>query len=79
MNIDFQPIETLGRRLYSFTATAVEIDDANISNYEKYGIQTIGTYRKYIAYTLDPQVGQISGTYDSTNGNIIETIISPKY
>ena len=79
MNIDFQPIGTLGRRLYSFTATAIEVDDANISNYEKYGIQTIGTYRKYIAYTLDPQVGQISGTYDSTNGNIIETIISPKY
>jgi len=39
MNIDFQPIEVLGRRLYSFTATAVEVDEANLINYDKYNIQ----------------------------------------
>jgi hypothetical protein len=44
MNIDFQPMEVLGRRLYSFTASAVEVDEANIFNYDKYKIQIIGTH-----------------------------------
>jgi hypothetical protein len=44
MNINFQPVETLGRRLYSFTATAVEVDEPTISNYEKYKIQQVGNY-----------------------------------
>ena len=46
MNIDFQPVEALGRRLYSFTATAVEVDDATIANNNKYGIQITGNYEK---------------------------------
>ena len=49
-NINFQPIESLGRRLYSFTATAVEIDEANIINYEKYNIIDIGAYEQYIIF-----------------------------
>jgi hypothetical protein len=44
MNIDFQPVESLGRKLYSFTATAVEIDEVTVRNCEKYGIQTVGKY-----------------------------------
>jgi len=39
MNIDFQPIASLGRMLYSFTATAIEVDAANTMNYDKYNIQ----------------------------------------
>ena len=50
MNIDFQPVESLGRMLYSFTASAVEVDEANINNYQKYGIQNVGTYENYITY-----------------------------
>jgi len=50
MNINFQPIESLGRRLYSFTATAIEVDEANIFNYDKYNIQKIGEYDTYILY-----------------------------
>lgn len=38
MNIGFQPMESLGRRLYSFTASAVEIDALTASNYSKYNI-----------------------------------------
>lgn len=37
-NITFTPITSLGRVLYSFSANAVEIDDANITNYKKYNI-----------------------------------------
>lgn len=38
MNISFQPIDSLGRRLYSFSASAIEMDDCKIPNYEKYNI-----------------------------------------
>ena len=72
MNIDFQPVESLGRRLYSFTANAVQVDQANISNYDKYGIQTIGTYQKYIVYTHNV-LGQISETF-AANENILNKI-----
>ena len=61
MNIDFQPMETLGRRLYSFTATAVEIDEATLKNYDKYNIQNIGTHESEIIYSED-KFGQIQIT-----------------
>lgn len=38
MNISFQPTNELGRMLYSFSASAVEIADVNINNYKKYNI-----------------------------------------
>lgn len=78
MNIDFQPVETLGRRLYSFTATAIEVDDATIANYNKYGIQITGNYEKYINYRHEV-LGQISGTYQASDGNILSNKLSPKY
>ena len=78
MNISFQPIDTLGRRLYSFTATAIQIDDANISNYNKYNIQTIDNYKKYITYKHEI-LGQISGKYQASDGNILNNKINPKY
>ena len=37
-DINFTPNATLGRRIYSFSATASEIDECNIKNYKKYGI-----------------------------------------
>ena len=78
MNIDFQPVESLGRRLYSFTATAVEVDDATIANYNKYGVQITNNYEKYINYKQEI-LGQISGTYQASDGNILSSKITPKY
>lgn len=40
MDIQFQPNQTLGRRLWSFSATAYEIDACNIDNYNKYNIMS---------------------------------------
>lgn len=37
-NISFTPNQQLGRRIYSFTAQATEIDDATYENYKKYNI-----------------------------------------
>jgi hypothetical protein len=73
MNIDFQPVESLGRRLYSFTANAVEVDAATIKNYDKYNIQKIGKYSQYINYKHE-KMGQIS-TYFSSKEDIIQSII----
>ena len=78
MNIDFQPVESLGRMLYSFTATAIEVDEANIKNYQKYGIQKVGTYNNYISYEHEV-LGQIQGTYSSNNGDILTNVIAKKY
>lgn len=38
MDISLSPETTLGRRLWSFSGTAYEIDDCTIDNFEKYGI-----------------------------------------
>lgn len=37
-NISLSPIDTLGRMLYSFTATATEIDESTLENYNKYDL-----------------------------------------
>ena len=38
MDIQFQPNQTLGRMLWSFSGNAYEIDECSLSNYEKYGL-----------------------------------------
>lgn len=38
MDINFEPMVSLGRILYSFTATAVEIDEPTLENFLKYNI-----------------------------------------
>lgn len=41
MDINFTPQTALGRSLYNFSATAIEVDDFSIDNCSKYGIQVI--------------------------------------
>ena len=41
MNISLTPNQTLSRMVYSFSATAYEIDTATINNYIKYGIHSV--------------------------------------
>ena len=73
MNIDFQPVESLGRRLYSFTATAVQIDEATISNYDKYDIQPIGNYEEQIFFEHDV-FGQLQDVFSKKDGNLLNRI-----
>ena len=56
-NVAFQPVVQLGRRLYSFSATAVEIDDFTIANFIKYNI--INKY--YYTYKIGTITGQFNG------------------
>lgn len=77
MDISLTPNQTLGRMIYSFSATAYEIDEANIDNYNKYGIQETGTYNSYIQYSYD-KLGQLQGTYSGSQQNLL-TLIQNKY
>ena len=38
VDISFEPIASLGRVLYSFSATAIEIDEATFDNFKKYNV-----------------------------------------
>ena len=42
MNITLKPVETLGRMLYEFSATAYELTDSSLEELDKYGIISIG-------------------------------------
>ena len=44
MDVSMSPQTTLGRRLWSFTATAYEIDECTVDNFEKYKVLA-GRYR----------------------------------
>jgi hypothetical protein len=73
MDISFTPKEELGRMLYTFSATAYEIDECSIDNYNKYDISTVGTYSTYVNY-LYTKVGQINGTFSGRGENIYTAI-----
>lgn len=77
MDISFTPNQTLGRMLYTFNATAYEIDDCSLSNFEKYGIQSIGTYSKYLKYTF-ATLGQLQGTYEGNKQDVLK-MLQEKY
>ncbi len=77
MDISFTPEQTLGRMLYSFNATAFEIDDCNLLNFERYGIQDIGDYTTKV-HAIFNKIGQISGTF-SSDQDIIQGVLTEKY
>lgn len=77
MDVSFTPNQTLGRMLYSFSATAYEVDECSIENYNKYGIQTVGTYNTYVNRTYQ-KFGQCRGEFSGTQQNILN-ILQNKY
>lgn len=77
MDISFTPNQTLGRMLYSFSATAYEIDECTLEKCEKYGIQSIGNYSSYLMYSY-PAIGQLQGSYVNEKQDIL-TIIQSDY
>ena len=76
MDINFQPNQTLGRRLSSFSATAYEIDESTIANYSKYGIQSLGAYQVHIAYPKT-YFGQVQQKIDA-NKDVLQ-LLEEKY
>lgn len=78
MDISFTPNTTLGRMLYNFSATAYEIDECTLANYELYKIQTIGTWSDYnILKYVSNNLGQWAGTV-AANTDVL-TLLSNRY
>ena len=76
MDINLTPNAILGRRIYSFTATAYEVDAATIKNYDKYGISPLGTYDTLLQFTND-YIGQYNEMIPA-NTEVL-TLIQEKY
>lgn len=75
-DINFTPNATLGRRIYSFTATANEIDEYTLENCDKYGIQGLGEYSTILQQHND-YVGQYNETIPAET-EVLE-LIKEKY
>ena len=52
-NITFTPNKTLGRHIYSFSATATEICECNLDNLKKYKLQSSDIFYKPFSTTLN--------------------------
>lgn len=81
MDINLSPNQSLGRMLYSFTATAYEIDECTIQNFNNYGIQYLGNYNynDNLSYAHNV-IGQLNGIYSYQNANNdILKILKDKY
>ena len=76
MDINLTPNSTLGRRIYSFTATAYEVDAATIKNYDKYGISPLGTYDTLLQFASD-YIGQYNETISANTEAL--SLIQKKY
>lgn len=58
MEVSLTPKNELGRLIYTFSATAYEIDQATIQNYNKYNFIQIGTFKHQITSSKD-HIGQV--------------------
>ena len=73
MDINCTPNQTLDRMIYSVSMNANEIDDNTMNNYLKYGFYELGTYSSDISITTELFIGQIEGSFSSTD-NIFQKI-----
>lgn len=76
MNISLTPNVTLGRRIYSFTCTAYEIDDFTLENCNKYGIINLGNYQTVLEYKNE-YLGQLNQTFKANEE--VFNILTDKY
>ena len=72
LDVSFTPNEVLGRMIYSFSASAYEVDECSIENYSKYNILDIGTFNPHVTSTFD-RLGQKFGPFDASQ-NVIDVI-----
>ena len=74
MDISLTPNQQLGRLVYSFSATAYEIDTISYENYEKYNICYKGNY-EVVESAVQLVLGQINATFDgkTTLKEVLET------
>ena len=80
-NVSLTPNKQLGRNIYSFSATATEIDAATIDNFEKYGIMDIKTiatntfyYNDYVLYLEDGNIATVESADNGAAALILEQV-----
>ena len=73
MQISLTPKNELGRLVYSFTATAYEIDEAKVSTFNNYGLINVGTFNPNISYqtTIMSQISSYDFN-DNIEGNLFK-------
>lgn len=77
MDINFSPDQSLGRYVYSFQATAYEVADCSIENYDKYNIQQIGDFLPVSAKNVETITYNILGQvqYEDNSINVVNKIL----
>ena len=79
MTVSLTPKQELGRLLYEFSATLVEVDEPSIMNLDNYGLLHIGTYDSNITFVSDPLIGRIYTETPYEADTQIMDIIKEKY
>ena len=77
MDINLTPETTLGRQIYSFSATACEVDTCTIKNLDKYYIQSLGDYSHLITYS-NHILDKLDGTFSAGESNDLITVLLQK-
>lgn len=70
MNINLTPDAALGRMLYTFSATAIEIDEPTIDNCNYYNIQSIADVDDNLMKIITEKPGSLEATIDTQNISI---------
>lgn len=63
INVSLTPNSSLGRMIYTFSATAYEVIDSTIDNLNEFGIIDIGEFETLASEDTSRSFGQISGVY----------------
>ena len=69
MEISFSPNQTNGRMIWSFSATAYEMDSANVDNFNKYGIKLVYTDSDFTGSNQYNDVIDIDTVMPAEGGN----------
>jgi hypothetical protein len=77
-DVQASPEQAIGRMIYSFSASAWEIDEPTMDNYIKYNFVSIGEPSSdYLFYNSEEKLGQLRGTFKS--GDNLLDLINQKY
>lgn len=69
MNVTLSPVSSLGRMLYSFSATAYEVADHSLGELNSLGIISIGEYEELTSDEIVKSFGQVGEFYYFVDGN----------
>lgn len=67
MNVTLTPKQELGRLLYEFSATFVEVDEPSILNLQKHGLISIGNYNPNITWSETNLLGRLGSSSSASH------------